>query len=308
MRPLELVIDIPVASVDEEDQPCLNVVESPKIWVAPPAALKEEDEVEVDDGFFDTKTPTAAGSSLFSSTNPSQNRRRTIDESSLNPEAMKMRLQAGQSRSALGMKRNVSTPGFGRLARLDCEKESAQASRRLSSIVYAVPAQDGTTQYLKPHSSRRSSRAIVRPLSRKDIFYSGSIYNLALDMSEETTEQQLIGEAAMRGYRQSIISIPKGSTYPHRGSVVASHLSIPAKEIGDPQMVKEKIESSNPVMSVLKEMLDFEIMLNPLFVLVCISNIFGTKNITFLLSFMSPFLKKRRHRVKESAVACSDFS
>ena len=40
-------------------------------------------------------------------------------------------------------------------------------------------------------------------------------------------------------------------------------------------MLREKSESDNPIMSVLKEMVDFEIMLNPLFVLICISNILG---------------------------------
>ncbi len=111
-------------------------------------------------------------------------------------------------------------------------------------------------------------------MSRKDIFYSGSIYNLALDMTEE---KEMISDSALKGYRHSIISIPKNSNFVPRGSVVASHLSIPVEEIVDPQMIKDKIEASNPVLSVLKEMLNFEIMLNPLFVLICISNVFGKK-------------------------------
>ena len=56
---------------------------------------------------------------------------------------------------------------------------------------------------------------------------------------------------------------------------MACHLSIPSEEILDPELLKEKIETTNPIMNVLKEMLDFDIMLNPLFALICISNIFG---------------------------------
>ena len=53
--------------------------------------------------------------------------------------------------------------------------------------------QDGSTQQLKPYN-RRSSRATLRPLSRKDIFYSGSVYNLALEMQEQKmmTDQSLL--------------------------------------------------------------------------------------------------------------------
>ena len=56
---------------------------------------------------------------------------------------------------------------------------------------------------------------------------------------------------------------------------MASHLFVADNDILDPDMLREKSESDNPIMSVLKEMVDFEIMLNPLFVLICISNILG---------------------------------
>ena len=58
---------------------------------------------------------------------------------------------------------------------------------------YTLLFQDGSTQQLKPYN-RRSSRATLRPLSRKDIFYSGSVYNLALEMQEQKmmTDQSLL--------------------------------------------------------------------------------------------------------------------
>ena len=95
---------------------------------------------------------------------------------------------------------------------------------------------------------------------------------MALDLTEEP--------ANLRQYRNSIISIPRKSSFVHRGSVVASHLDIPEEEINNPEMIKAKLEISNPVSSVLKEMMDFEIMLNPLFVLICISNILGKPHIS----------------------------
>ena len=58
-------------------------------------------------------------------------------------------------------------------------------------------------------------------------------------------------------------------------TIVASHLCVADDDVMDPDILKEKSQSDNPILSVLKEMMDFEIMLNPLFVLICISNILG---------------------------------
>jgi len=100
-------------------------------------------------------------------------------------------------------------------------------------------------------------------------------------MSEDKArEDKLVSENAMRGYRHSVVTVPKvrnNSLFQHRGSIVASHLSIPSSEIKDPSLLREKIDALNPIWSVFKEMLDFDIMFNPLFALICISNIFGNK-------------------------------
>ena len=81
--------------------------------------------------------------------------------------------------------------------------------------------------------------------------------------------------------------MPRSGTFVHRGSVVASHLFVEDNNILDPDMLREKSESDNPIMSVLKEMVDFEIMLNPLFVLICISNILGKIEICFNVYLIS---------------------
>ena len=87
--------------------------------------------------------------------------------------------------------------------------------------------QHGSTQFLKPYQRRSSKTPIVRPLSRKDIFYSGSIYNLALDtMPEDKEKKSENSENAIKGYRYSVVSIPRDAVFSHRGSVVARDASI----------------------------------------------------------------------------------
>lgn len=51
---------------------------------------------------------------------------------------------------------------------------------------------------------------IVRPLSRKDIFYSRSVVNLPEYQSQKS----------LTNYRQSVISIPKQSTADNEGSKI----------------------------------------------------------------------------------------
>lgn len=59
---------------------------------------------------------------------------------------------------------------------------------------------------------------------------------------------------------------------------MASHLSVPIEEI-DADLLKEKMEFSKPILSVLREMMDLSVIMNPLFALICISNVFGMYNI-----------------------------
>jgi hypothetical protein len=56
-------------------------------------------------------------------------------------------------------------------------------------------------------------KELIRPMSRKDIFYSGSVVNLPEYQSQRS----------LAGYRQSVISLPR---YPVRG---------PDGEIQDPR-------------------------------------------------------------------------
>ena len=105
--------------------------------------------------------------------------------------------------------RNVSTPGFGKTGGKFNSRENSHA--KFFGIEVGSNTQLSNTQlYLEPSSNisinRRdsvksnSARPMVRPFSRKDLFYGGSVSHLV-----ETNELP----ANWDQYRPSIISIPR---------------------------------------------------------------------------------------------------
>ena len=111
--------------------------------------------------------------------------------------------------------RNVSTPGFGKIGGKFNSRESSHA--KFFGIEVGSNTQLSNTQlYLEPSSSisinRRdsvksnSARPMVRPFSRKDLFYGGSVSHLV-----ETNELP----ANWDQYRPSIISIPRYKGHNH---------------------------------------------------------------------------------------------
>ncbi|XP_069697848.1 monocarboxylate transporter 14 isoform X3 [Periplaneta americana] len=100
----------------------------------------------------------------------------------------------------------------------------------------------------------RERREMVRPLSRKDIFYSGSVMNLPEFKSQKS----------LASYRQSVISLPKY-----------------AQERGDGVDV-EKGTDLCPCLTLpesfkatLAAMMDVSLLKDPVFMLISISNFFG---------------------------------
>lgn len=101
-------------------------------------------------------------------------------------------------------------------------------------------------------------------------------------------------QATLSGYRHSVISIPKFSIHPvessaglslHRGSIVASHLSIPRDfRLGSLSEKDGDIETKRSVWEALKEMSNFNLLVNKYFMLIAISNVFG------MLGFYVPFV------------------
>ena len=146
--------------------------------------------------------------------------------------------------SETAMRKNISTPQFGRLARINSNASYAASIERRDSTNLVYGVQDGAELFLQPRSAveqlRRPSQApILRPLSRKDIFYSGSIINIALPPPlpdcppppmaiEDDKNDDMDSPGTFSRYRYSIVSIPKfgGISELHRGSIVTSHLDI----------------------------------------------------------------------------------
>ena len=71
--------------------------------------------------------------------------------------------------------------------------------------------------------------------------------------------------------------------FPARGSLVNSHLALPAiAEKADQEVVK--VDTERGVMEVIKEMMNFSLLADPLFLLIGISNAFG------MIGFYTPFV------------------
>ncbi|XP_017781840.1 PREDICTED: monocarboxylate transporter 3 isoform X2 [Nicrophorus vespilloides] len=99
-----------------------------------------------------------------------------------------------------------------------------------------------------------SKPQIVRPLSRKDIFYSGSVLNLPQYQSQKS----------LASYRQSVISIPR----PSRTEMVDA-------EKGEQYDLCPCFVMPESFKSALGQMMDVSLLKNPVFMLIGISNLFG---------------------------------
>ena len=103
-----------------------------------------------------------------------------------------------------------------------------------------------------PHVHRRRPKGILkedyaRPLYRKDIFYSGSVMRIT----------EFRSQPDVRSYVRSITSIPRDNE-PEKESIIWRCLRVP-------KVAKH----------VLQDMLDLALFKNPIFMVVCIGNVFG---------------------------------
>ena len=176
-------------------------------------------------------------------------RRRTLSEhpdSPTSPPAIHRNVSNPQ------MRRIYSTPGFGK------------QSKHPGSDDYA------SELMLQPSTGER--HAIVRPMSRKDIFFSGSVFQLGEDTEQTVPPQHLLHQE-----RPSIVTLPRGNSKLSvaRSSLVASHLSI-CQEVEEPKIFNVKFnDSDNALMRVLKEMVDIRLLKNSKFLLILLSNCFA---------------------------------
>lgn len=168
-----------------------------------------------------------------------------------------------------GLPKNGSVPTFDRMRK-------TSTSERYKPTLSAIRAQsrgdigsngDDSMYTSKASLSTRNDSAskMVRPLSRKDIFYSGSVTNLPLYQSQKS----------LTNYRNSVISLTK---YEKSMRDVRAPSVDPMAEIekGRQQyslcpccVLPESFKSA------LGTMLDVSLLKDPVFMLIGISNVFG---------------------------------
>jgi len=147
-----------------------------------------------------------------------------------------------------------------------------------------------STPYLRPVPSvlsmmssreRKTSSAsikMIRPMSRADIFYSGSIRQIT---DENNIDSEIIG---LRSNRQSFVSI--GASQRSRGSfnsLVIPRNCLNAENSDSKKDQKDKVDGKS-MMTTLKTMVNVSLLADPKFLLIGISNLFG------FLGFFVPFL------------------
>eukprot|EP00092_Neocalanus_flemingeri_P041880 GFUD01045614.1.p1 GENE.GFUD01045614.1~~GFUD01045614.1.p1 ORF type:complete len:717 (-),score=114.69 GFUD01045614.1:192-2342(-) len=187
--------------------------------------------------------------------------------------------------------RNQSAPHFALANNRNMSTTFTPLSRVGSSLGYSIGS-GSQLQVGDSNTNLKGATVIVRPLSRKDIFYSRSIYNVnndEMDQNEKisglrSNRQSYVSmHSGLRSNKQSFVSI-------HRGSLVNSHLALPiiSEKRRASVLSEEKemmvLESGGGMLAVLKEMMNFKLLADPLFFMIGISNVFG------MIGFYTPFV------------------
>ncbi|KAM7355290.1 monocarboxylate transporter 14 [Cochliomyia hominivorax] len=166
-----------------------------------------------------------------------------------------------------GLPKNGSVPSFQR-------SRKTSASERFQPSLAAIRASSradldengmemGMTASKMSLSQRQETGKMVRPMSRKDIFYSGSVTNLPQYQSQKS----------LAGYRQSVLSLTK-----YEKSMQSVHRLDPLAEA---ERQREQYDLCpclgipDSVKSVINNMLDVSLLKDPVFMLIGISNVFG---------------------------------
>ncbi|KAL0880016.1 hypothetical protein ABMA27_002517 [Loxostege sticticalis] len=170
------------------------------------------------------------------------------------------------SAQAPGLPKNGSVPFFDRQRKqstgdrsaTDRFKPSLAAIKATSKTSMNSQRNDGDTESMMYQSKlsvsgpREPSR-MVRPMSRKDIFYSGSVLNLPQYQSQKS----------LQGYRNSVLSLPQ------------------SRQTGDLERQEPEYDLC-PCLALpasfktaLSSMLDVSLLRDPAFMLIGVSNIFG---------------------------------
>lgn len=159
--------------------------------------------------------------------------------------------------------KNGSVPSFDRVRKTSSSYKPSLAAIRASSK--ADIESNGVEQFSSKMSlaNRTDSGKMVRPLSRKDIFYSGSVTNLPQYQSQKS----------LTNYRNSVLSLTK-----YERSMRDVRLVDPLAEA---EKGREQYDLCpccavpDSVKAILNTMLDVSLLKDPVFMLIGISNIFG---------------------------------
>lgn len=167
------------------------------------------------------------------------------------------------SAQAPGLPKNGSVPFFDRQRkhstgdRFKPSLAAIKATSKTSMSSQYRNGQDGEheggmyTSKLSVSAAKEAPR-MVRPLSRKDIFYSGSVLNLPQYQSQKS----------LQGYRNSVLSLPQ------------------SRQTGDLERQEQYdlcpcLALPNSFKTALSSMLDVSLLRDPSFMLIGVSNIFG---------------------------------
>jgi len=235
---------------------------------------------------------------VFPARLPARKRSRGRTTSESHQPATKFVISAVKSptKETARIPRNQSAPHF----TLAQRNMSHQGLPRVGSH---CSGSNGSSSMLQNHGPMHKSQTKItlRPLARKDIFYTGSVTGLTEKDEEDqegfksqvsvrgglkSNKHSYISVNGIRSNRHSFVSV-------HRGSLVNSALALPMisegrrrTSIGVKSHHSEIImdPDSGGILAALKEMMNFKLLKDPLFLLVGISNVFG------MMGFYTPFV------------------
>lgn len=184
--------------------------------------------------FFDRIRKTSTGERYKPSLSAIKNSRTTLNSNGDIRKSLHLRLSAS---SMLGSRNN------------NCMENDDNDSITFTTSKSSMAMTNNSSNKLKP--------TIVRPLSRKDIFYSGSVINLPEYQSQKS----------LANYRQSVLSLPK--------SVRGGDTRDNDLEKGPEQLLCPCLELPESFKEALGTMMDMSLLKNPVFLFICISNFLG---------------------------------
>ncbi|XP_026318770.1 monocarboxylate transporter 4 isoform X2 [Hyposmocoma kahamanoa] len=163
------------------------------------------------------------------------------------------------------MPKNGSVPTFDRQSKIGTGDKPADRFKPSLAAIKATSKTSVNSQYrndgdgdsvmftskISVAGPKEPSR-MVRPMSRKDIFYSGSVLNLPQYQSQKS----------LQGYRNSVLSLPQ------------------SRQTGDLERAEQYdlcpcLALPNSFKSALATMLDVSLLRDPAFMLIGVSNVFG---------------------------------